>query len=181
MGLCIFSCQLLSGTSQRTIILGSSLQTYQSIINRHRESFLPMGWISIWANHCLDILFFLSPLFVTVFHVSRENYFLMDWCPYPFSRSMPDFWRWPLQATYPPLLEVSARVILVDILEPSYPSSLAYSRDAPTPRPTMYLFTLQALFPRPSTLGFPPQLASASPLSPRIFHHPHLKTISLSQ
>jgi hypothetical protein len=48
---CISSHWLLGGASHRTVMLGSCLQTKQSIINW----FLPMGWVLIWGNHWLAI------------------------------------------------------------------------------------------------------------------------------
>jgi hypothetical protein len=41
---------LLGGASQRTDRLNSCLQAQKSI-NRVRDWFLPMGWVSIWGSH----------------------------------------------------------------------------------------------------------------------------------
>jgi hypothetical protein len=35
----------------KTVLLGSCLQAYQSIINSVRGCFSPMGWVSSWACH----------------------------------------------------------------------------------------------------------------------------------
>jgi hypothetical protein len=43
---------MLCGTSQRTAILGSCLQAWQSIPNSVIDWFLHMEWVSIWGHPC---------------------------------------------------------------------------------------------------------------------------------
>jgi hypothetical protein len=51
MGFCIYFHQLQDEASQKTLMLGSSLQAYKSIINSVRVWYSPMGWVSSWASH----------------------------------------------------------------------------------------------------------------------------------
>jgi hypothetical protein len=47
VSLCICFMKLPGSASQRTVMLGSCLQTYQSIINSARDWCLPIEWVSI--------------------------------------------------------------------------------------------------------------------------------------
>lgn len=55
VSLCICFHMLLEQASQMTVMLDSSLQGYQNVINTIRGGLSLMAWVSSWASHQLAI------------------------------------------------------------------------------------------------------------------------------
>jgi hypothetical protein len=119
------------------------------------------------VNHSLYLCTIPVPAHLIDRTHSELNVLWVGYCSYPSLEVMPGYRKWPLQNPYLPLLAVSARVVLIDTLEPTpFPGLWHVLEISPAPSPTQFSSLTPVLpipDPSPSLLSFP------SPLSPSSF------------